>query len=67
MLASMLAMSAEFADLADWRARVQQGEGAKEMLAADAAWNNSDRIVVSWLGALRSVFRARGLALNVVA
>jgi len=66
MLASMLAMSAEFPDLAEWRARVQRDERVQEMLAVDASWNVSDKIVVSWLAALRSTFRARGCTLNVV-
>jgi hypothetical protein len=59
-------MSAEFPDLADWRARVQRDGRAQEMLAVDASWNNSDKIVVSWLAALRAMFRARGCTLNVV-
>jgi hypothetical protein len=66
MLASMLAMSREFADLADWREAVQEDQRSRELLAADASWNNSDRIVESWLSALRSVFRARGCALKLV-
>jgi hypothetical protein len=66
MLASMLAMSVEFGDLAEWRVRVQQDERSKQLLAADASWNNSDSIVVSWLDALRAVFRARGIPLKVV-
>jgi hypothetical protein len=66
MLASMLAMSAEFPDLADWRTRVRQDERVKQQLSIDASWNNSDKIVVSWLAALRSTFRARGCTLNVV-
>jgi hypothetical protein len=66
MFASILAMSAELADLADWRAHVQQDERAKTMLVLDASWNSSDQIVLSWLESLRTVFRARGHTLRLV-
>ena len=67
MLASVLAMSAEFPDLAAWRSQVLEDEHSKAMLAVDASWNNSARIVASWLEALRVAFRVRGRALTVVA
>jgi hypothetical protein len=66
MLASILAMSAELADLADWTARVKQDERAKTLLAVDASWNSSNRIVVSWLKALRAAFQTRGQTLNLI-
>jgi len=47
MLASLLAASVEFPDLAPWRATVLQDEHAKNMLAEDAAWDSSDKIVAS--------------------
>ena len=63
MLASILAMSAELADLADWRARVLQDERVKASLAEDASWDNSGAIVASWLRGLRRTFQARGRTL----
>ena len=66
MLASILAMSAEFPDLAEWRAKTLDDYRTKAMLAVDASWNKSDQIVLSWLDALRSAFRARGRSLHLV-
>lgn len=66
MLASILAMSTEFPDLAEWRAHILEDDRARAMLAVDASWNNSDKIVLSWLGSLRSAFQARGCSLRLV-
>lgn len=67
MLASLLAASVEFPDLAPWRAIVLEDEHIKRMLAEDAAWDSSDRIVASWSAAVRAAFLVRGRTLTVMA
>jgi hypothetical protein len=66
MLVSMLAMSAELTDMADWVARINQDERIKTMLAIDASSSNSDKIVASWVKSLRAAFGARGQTLNPI-
>jgi hypothetical protein len=66
MLASLIAVSVEFPDLAQWREDVLQDERVKSLLAVDASWDGSDRIVGSWSAAVRNAFLARGTSLSVI-
>lgn len=65
-LASLIAASMEFPDLAQWREDILQDERVKALLAVDASWDASDRIVISWSSAVRSAFVARGTSLAVI-
>jgi hypothetical protein len=67
MLASLIAASVEFPDLAPWRAEVVEDEHIKSLLAKDASWDNSDKIVASWSAAIRKAFLVRGRELTVIA
>lgn len=60
MLASIIAASVELPDLAPWRAEVLQDGRVQELLAEDASRDGSDRIVTSWLAAVRAAFLVRG-------
>jgi len=67
MLASLIAASVEFPDLAQWREDVLRDERVKSLLAVDASSDASDRIVRSWSAAVRNAFLARGTRLTVIA
>jgi hypothetical protein len=67
MLASLIAASEEFPDLAQWREGVLQDDRVKSLLAVDASWDKSDKIVRSWSAAVRDAFLARGMRLTVCA
>jgi hypothetical protein len=57
----------EFPGLAQWREDVLQDERVKSLLAVDASWDASDRIVRSWSAAVHNAFLARGTRLTVIA
>jgi hypothetical protein len=67
MLASLIAASVECSDLAPWREEVLQDERTKSLLAIDASWDASDRIVRSWSAAVREAFLVRGRRLTAIA
>lgn len=64
MLASVVTMSAELPDLAEWRAGILEDERIKAILALDASSNDAGKIVTRWLAALRAAFLARGRTLE---
>jgi hypothetical protein len=65
MLASLLAASVEFPDLAQWREEALQDERVTDQLALDR--EGGERIVRSWSAAVRNAFLARGTRLSVIA
>jgi hypothetical protein len=65
MLASLIAASVEFPDLAQWREDVLRDERVRSLLHMDR--DASDRIVRSWSTAVRSAFLARGIRLSAIA
>jgi len=64
-LASILAISAELPDLAEWRASLLTDERVRALLGLDTAWNCSDKIVTQWWGALRTAFLTRDRTLTI--
>ena len=61
LLASVLAMSAELSDLAGWRTEVLGDARIQALLATDR--DHAERLVGSWLVAVRAAFGARGRTL----
>lgn len=59
LVASALAMCAEYPDLAAWRENRLRDRRVIALLAEDAGWNNSGGIVKNWLAQLRTVFAER--------
>lgn len=66
-LASLIAVSVEFPDLAQWRIDVLEDDRVKNLLAVDASWDRSDQIITSWTAAVRTMFLDRGRPLTLAA